>query len=151
MLTTPTTCPWYIFNEIWLFLLHRYSQLCKRANSSTVWLPSCWLNISLCSVSHARFWMWRRRMDASYEDWRQKGVVSYVFGFFYYFLVIHGLHSFKSSYLHLLLISGNSVFICYLLLLFYPYGQSLILIQKKKTGWQSDMVWCYSSIKIWWM
>ena len=52
--------------------------------------------------------------------------------FFYHFLVIHGLHSFKSSYLHLLLISVNSVFICYLLLLFYPYGQSLILIQKKK-------------------
>ena len=148
MLTTPTTCPWYIFHEIWLFLLHRYSQLCKRANSSTVWLPSCWLYISLCSVPHGRFWMWRRRMDASYEDWRQKGVVSFVFGFFYHFLVIHGLHSFKSSYLHLLLISVNSVFICYLLLLFYPYGQSLILIQKKKTGWQSDMVWCYSSIKI---
>ena len=82
MLTTPTTCPWYIFNEIWLFLLHRYSQLCKRANSSTVWLPSCWLNISLCSVPHARFWMWRRRMDASCEDWRQKGVVSFVFVFF---------------------------------------------------------------------
>ena len=54
--------------------------------------------------------------------------------YFYHFLVIHGLHSFKSSYLHLLLISVNSVFICYLLLLFYPYGQSLILIQKKKTG-----------------
>ena len=45
-----------------------------------------------------------------------------------------GIHSLKSSYLHLLLISVNSVFICYLLLLFYPYGQSLILIQKKKTG-----------------
>ena len=45
-----------------------------------------------------------------------------------------GIYSLKSSYLHLLLISVNSVFICYLLLLFYPYGQSLILIQKKKTG-----------------
>ena len=67
-------------------------------------------------------------------DGRKVLFLLFLFGFFYHFLVIHGLHSLKSSYLHLLLISVNSVFICYLLLPFYPFGQSLILIQKKKTG-----------------
>ena len=49
----------------------------------------------VCSLPHGRFWMWRRRMDTSYEDWLQKGAVDF---FFHHFLVIHYLYSLKYSY-----------------------------------------------------
>ena len=35
--------------------------------------PSCWLPTIVRFLSHGKFWVWRWRMDASHEDWRQKG------------------------------------------------------------------------------
>ena len=34
---------------------------------------SCWLPTIVRFLSHGKFWVWRWRMDASHEDWRQKG------------------------------------------------------------------------------
>ena len=34
------------------------------------------LKTNFSSLSHGRFWMWRRRMDTGHEDWRQKGIKS---------------------------------------------------------------------------
>ena len=36
---------------------------------------SPWLKTNFCFLSHERFWMWRWRMGACHEDWRQKGTV----------------------------------------------------------------------------
>ena len=35
--------------------------------------PSCWLPTIVRFLSHGKFWVWRWRMDASHEDWRQRG------------------------------------------------------------------------------
>ena len=68
--------------------------MCKRTNSSSV-VTLLFDPKPVCSLPHGRFWMWRRRMDTSYEDWLQKGAVDF---FFHHFLVIHYLYSLKYSY-----------------------------------------------------
>ena len=35
--------------------------------------PSCWLPTIVRFLSHGKFWVWRWRMDASHENWRQRG------------------------------------------------------------------------------
>ena len=39
--------------------------------------PSCWLPTIVRFLSHGKFWVWRWRMDASHEDWRQRGAYFY--------------------------------------------------------------------------
>ena len=45
--------------------------------------PSCWLPTIVRFLSHGKFWVWRWWMDASHEDWRQRGA--------YFYWIIHFL------------------------------------------------------------
>ena len=38
---------------------------------------SCWLPTVVRFLSHGKVWVWRWRMDASHENWRQKGAYFY--------------------------------------------------------------------------
>ena len=66
------SCILFFFSFFFFFFI-----LIQKIQSEWCGYPSCWLPTIVRFLSHEKFWVWRWRMDASYEDWRQKGAYVY--------------------------------------------------------------------------
>ena len=66
-----------LFLLLVVFLFFFFFILIQKIQCEWCGYPSCWLPTIVRFLSHGKFWVWRWRMDASHENWRQRGAHFY--------------------------------------------------------------------------